>query len=211
MSFEIKSDGVDVAAIMEAIRKRIEEKKKGLYTDEELQAIAEHRLDAVLDAHDFNPDLIKDFRAEPLRWNFLFDPETIYRSSRGEWAASSRRSRRVLRPLQKLFWNPNPMIYALSRQSDLNNYYVHLLHNLSLELTRLNLEVQDLKNRNLQLQGRLETCWPGARRPSSRWSSTATTPTPAEKRRRANEPCAWPSWSSATGSTSRGAPSTTAG
>ena len=48
------------------------------------------------------------------------------------------------------------MIYALSRQSDLNNYYVHLLHNLSLELTRLNLEVQDLKNRNLQLQGRLE-------------------------------------------------------
>jgi hypothetical protein len=50
----------------------------------------------------------------------------------------------------------NPMISALSRQSDLNNYYVHLLHNLALELTRLNLEVQELKNRNLQLQGRLE-------------------------------------------------------
>jgi hypothetical protein len=64
--------------------------------------------------------------------------------------------RALLRPVQKLFWNPNPMIYALSRQSDLNNYYVHLLHNLSLELTRLNLEVQDLKNRNLQMQGRLE-------------------------------------------------------
>jgi hypothetical protein len=64
--------------------------------------------------------------------------------------------RRVLRPLQKLFWNPSPMIYALSRQSDLNNYYVHLLHNLSLELTRLNLEVTELKNRNLQLQGRVD-------------------------------------------------------
>ena len=62
----------------------------------------------------------------------------------------------MLRPVQKLFWNPNPMIYALSRQSDLNGYYVHLLHNLSLELTRLNLEIQDLKNRNLQLQGRLD-------------------------------------------------------
>jgi hypothetical protein len=156
MSFEIKAEGVDVAEIMEAIRKRIEEKKRGLYTDEELKAIAEHRLDAVLDAHDFNPDLIKDFRAHPAAWNFRFDPETIYRSSRGGVGTLLGAVRRLLRPLQKLFWNPNPMIYALSRQSDLNNYYVHLLHNLALELTRLNLEIQDLKNRNLQLQGRLE-------------------------------------------------------
>jgi hypothetical protein len=48
------------------------------------------------------------------------------------------------------------MISALSRQSDLNKYYVHLLHNLALEVTRLNLEVQELKNRNLQLQGRID-------------------------------------------------------
>ena len=48
------------------------------------------------------------------------------------------------------------MIAALSRQSDLNAYYVHLLHNLAVEVTKLNLEVQELKNRALQLQGRLE-------------------------------------------------------
>jgi len=156
MSFEIKSDDVDVAAIMEAIRKRIEEKKKGLYTEEEIQEIAEHRLDAVLDAHDFNSDLISDFRSQPARWNFRFDPETIYRSSRGPVGRVLGGLRSLLKPVQKLFWNPNPMIHALSRQSDLNRYYVHLLHNLALELTRLNLEMQDLKNRNLQLQGRLE-------------------------------------------------------
>jgi hypothetical protein len=156
MTFEIKSADVDVAALMEAIRKRIEEKKKGLYTDAEIQEIAEHRLDAVLDAHDFNPDLIKDFRTSPGRWNFLFDKDTIYGSSRGLVGTVLATIRGLLRPVQKLFWNPNPMIYALSRQSDLNNYYVHLLHNLSLELTRLNLEVQELKNRNLQMQGRLE-------------------------------------------------------
>ena len=156
MSFEIKSADVDVAALMEAIRKRIEEKKKGLYTDAEIKQIAEHRLDAVLDAHDFNPDLITDFRTSPGSWNFLFDKDTIYGSSRGFVGTVLTTIRALLRPVQKLFWNPNPMIYALSRQSDLNNYYVHLLHNLSLELTRLNLEVQDLKNRNLQMQGRLE-------------------------------------------------------
>jgi hypothetical protein len=156
VSFEIKSGDVDVDAIMRMIRKRIEEKKQGLYTDEEIREIAEHRLDAVLDAHEFNSDFIADFRAQQGRWNYHFGPETIYRSSRGGVGGVLEGIRRVLRPIQKLFWNPNPMISALSRQSDLNTYYVHLLHNLAVEITKLNLEVQDLKNRNLQLQGRLE-------------------------------------------------------
>ncbi len=34
MTFEIKAKDVDVEAIMAAIRKRIEEKKRGLYTEE---------------------------------------------------------------------------------------------------------------------------------------------------------------------------------
>ena len=156
MTFEIGAEGVDVEAIMRSIRKRIEEKKQGLYTEEELREIAEHRLDAVLDAHEFNSDFVADFRADPARWNFSFEPETIYRSSRGAVGQALRAVRRLLSPVQKLFWNPNPMISALSRQSDLNSYFVHLLHNLAVEITRLNLEVQDLKNRNLQLQGRLE-------------------------------------------------------
>jgi hypothetical protein len=58
--------------------------------------------------------------------------------------------------VQKLFWNSTPLIAALSRQSDLNRTYVHLLHNMALALTRQDLEIHDLKNRLLQLQGRLE-------------------------------------------------------
>src|SRR5688572_9949258 len=156
MTIEIKGDGVSVDEIMRAVRKRIEEKRQTLYTDEEIKAIAEHRLDAVLDAHDFNSDFIADFRAEPVRWNYAFAPETIYRSSRGFVGRALETARRALKPVQKLFWNPNPMIAALSRQSDLNAYYVHLLHNMAVEMTKLNLEIQDLKNRVLQLQGRLE-------------------------------------------------------
>jgi hypothetical protein len=156
MSFEIKSEDVDVEAIMRSIRKRIEEKRRGLYTDEEIREIANHRLDAVLDAHEFNSDFISDFRAEPSRWNFQFGADTVYRSSRGAVGRLLAFVRGALKPVQKLFWNPNPMIAALSRQSDLNAYYVHLLHSLAVEITKLNLEVQDLKNRNLELQGRLE-------------------------------------------------------
>jgi len=85
--------------------------------------------------------------------------------------------RRILRPVQKLFWNPTPMISALSRQSDLNTYYVHLLHNMVGELTRLNLEVQELKNRALQLQARLDL---QARR-RRRWRRCWTSATAARR------------------------------
>jgi hypothetical protein len=156
MSNEPLAGEPSVDEIMRLVRKRIEEKRQTLYSDDEIRAIAEHRLDAVLDAHDFNSDFIADFRSEPVRWNYQFGPDTLYRSSRGFVGRALETARRFLRPLQKLVWNPNPMIAALSRQADLNAYYVHLLHNMAVELTKLNLEVQDLKNRVLQLQGRLE-------------------------------------------------------
>jgi hypothetical protein len=157
MTFQIKAAGVDVEAIMREIRERIDEKRrKGLLTDAEVREIAEHPLEGVLEAHDFKPDLLSEFREQPERWNFVFDADMLYRSSRGAAGRALEAVRRLLRPVQKLFWNPTPMIAALSRQSDLNTYYVHLLHNLSAELTRLNLEVQELKNRALQLQARLE-------------------------------------------------------
>jgi len=157
MSFQIRDAGVNVEEVMRQIRERIEEKRrKGLLTDAEVREIAEHRLEGVLYAHDFKPDLLAEFRNHPERWNYSFDSGTPYRSSRGGAGRVLEAVRRALRPVQKLFWNPTPMISALSRQSDLNTYYVHLLNNMALELTRLNLEVQELKHRALQLEARLE-------------------------------------------------------
>jgi hypothetical protein len=156
MSFEIKADGVDVERIRRAILEQIETKKGDLYSGEELAALAERGLEAVLRAGELRGGLLEDFQARDGQWNYSFDTETVYRSSRGVVGQALEAIRRVLRPVQKLFWNPNPMISALSRQSDLNRYYVHLLHNLVLELSRLNLELQELRNRNLQLSGRVE-------------------------------------------------------
>jgi len=157
VSFEIKAEGVDVAQVMRVIRERIAEKKRqGLYTDEELREIAGRPLEPVLDPHQLRSGLLEELLAGPERWNYAFDPQSIYRSSRGGVGKLLEAVRRWLRPLQRLFWNPTPMISALSRQADLNTTYVHLIHNVALEMTRLNLEVVDLKNRVLQLQGRLE-------------------------------------------------------
>jgi hypothetical protein len=156
MSIEIESKDVDVRKIMAEIRERIAEKKRGLYTDEEIREIAERKLEAVLETRQFNPDFLKDFKTKSEIWNYTFDPETIYKTSRGGVGGFLGTIRNILRPIQKLFWNPTPMIAALSRQSDLNLYSVQMLHNLTLELTRLNLEVQELRARLQQTDATLE-------------------------------------------------------
>ena len=157
MSFEIRSGDVDPEAVLAEIRRRIEEKKRsGLLTDAEIAGIAGHRLQPVLDPSELRSRMLAEFRTHRERWNYTFDPETVYRSSRGAVGALLLGVRRLLRPIQKLFWNPTPMIAALSRQSELNDLYLDLLHSFAVEVTRLNLEVTGLKNRVLELQARLD-------------------------------------------------------
>ncbi len=147
MTFEIHAEGVDVEQ---------EKKKAGLLTDEEVREVAAHPLRPVLHPHDLKSGLLPELLEQPSRWNFTFDAETLYRSSRGGAGRALESVRRWLRPVQKLFWNPTPLIAALSRQKDVNAAYAHLLHNLVLEMTRLNLELVDLRSRTLELQERLE-------------------------------------------------------
>ena len=154
MSFEIEGGGLEAGRLLAEVHRRIEERRaSGLYSEEELRYIAERPLEPVLRAREVSAALLEEFRARDAQWNYSFDPESIYRTSRGGFLATARR---LLRPVQKLFWNPTPMIAALSRQKDVNTAYAHLLHNLVLEVTRLNLEIVDLKNRSLQLQSRLD-------------------------------------------------------
>jgi hypothetical protein len=146
-TFSAKGTDIDVETIMSDIRKKIGEKRKGLYTEEEVKEIAEMKLDAVLDASEFNSDFVTAFRDRDAQWNFSFGPETIYASSRGVSGSIIRWARKLLNPVLKLFFNPNPVISSLSRQSDLNRYYAQLLHNMALEMTKMNLEMTNLKAR----------------------------------------------------------------
>jgi hypothetical protein len=156
MSFEVKADGVDLFQLLADVHRRVAERQQGLYSDEELRYIAERPLEGVLTGQELRADLVEEFRARDSSWNFSFAPDTLYRSSHGVAGRALESLRRLLRPVQKLFWNPSPMISALSRQADLNRFYVQLLHNLVLETSRLNLEAQELRSRNLHLAGRLE-------------------------------------------------------
>jgi hypothetical protein len=103
-TFTIKGSEIDVESIMGNIRKRVEEKRKGMYTEEEIREIAEMKLDAVLDASEFNSDFVTAFRSRDEQWNYRFDPETIYASSRGGTGGLIRIARRMLNPVLKLFY-----------------------------------------------------------------------------------------------------------
>lgn len=173
--FSIRSDSVDVDEIMTQIRARIREKRGVDYTEEELRQLAAVKLEKFLDPTRVRSDLISHYRrlrepggaAEAPPENYAFDDHLVYGSARGGSGAIITRVRRLLNPVLKLFFNPNPIIQVLNRQSAINAYYreefdrtaalnYELIHNLVLEVTRLGIEAKNLKMRMESLSGRLD-------------------------------------------------------
>jgi len=161
--FSVRSDNVDVEQIMKQIRARIRDKRGVDYTEDEVRELANVKLEKFLDPKGVRSDLLQQYRASretpDAPRNFAFEDTTLYASSR----PLLRTIRRLLNPLLKLFFNPNPMIEALHIQSRLNDsynrseaLYYELVHNLVLETTRLGLEVKSLKMRLESIASRLD-------------------------------------------------------
>jgi len=163
--FTIRADSVDVEQIMRQIRARIREKRGVDYTEQQIRELATVKLERFLDAGSVRSDLLQHFRQGPAPDlpNYSFEDATLFESHR----APVRWARRLLRPLLKLFFNPNPLIQALHIQSKVNSelarsFQQHaelsyeVLHNLVVELTRLGVEVRNLKMRAESLSSRLD-------------------------------------------------------
>ena len=168
--FNVRSDSVDVEQIMRQIRARIREKRGADYTEAELQQLATVKLERFLDPRGLRSDLVDQFRrhrtvsAEPPKYDF--EDTTLYDTHRG----ALRTVRRLLNPILKLFINPNPLIHALHVQKQVNDefhkrfrareemdpLFYEVIHNLVVEITRLGIEVQNLKMRVESLSSRLD-------------------------------------------------------
>jgi len=174
--FNVRSDSVNVEQIMEQIRARIREKRGVDYTEQQIRELAAVKLEKFLDPRGVRSDLLEQFRkAKPAYEppdlpNFAFEDATLFESHRGpiRWI------RKLLLPILKLFFNPNPLIQALHIQSRLNTMnaerearheatrrqmdqlYYELIHNLVIETTRLGIEVKNLKMRIESISSRLE-------------------------------------------------------
>ena len=160
--FQIRSDNVDVEQIMRQIRSRIREKRGVDYTEEEVRELARVKLEKFLDPRGVRSDLIEQFRRkreQSLPPNFKFEDTTLFETHRG----FLRFMRKLLRPILKLFFNPQPIADALNIQSKLNAQqaaleplYYEVIHNLVVETTRLGIEVKNLKMRVESMSSRLD-------------------------------------------------------
>lgn len=165
--FTIRADSVDVEQIMRQIRTRIRDKRGVDYTEQQIQELAAVKLERFLDPQGVRSDLLEQFRRarseqEPPPSNYAFEDTTLYESNRG----MIRGIRRLFQPILKLFFNPNPLIQALHIQAELNQLYerraerealyYELIHNLAVELTRLGIDVKNLKMRLESMASRLD-------------------------------------------------------
>src|SRR5262252_1703219 len=174
--FSVRSDSVNVEQIMEQIRARIRDKRGVDYTEQQIRELAAVKLEKFLDPRGVRSDLLEQFRkAQPAYEppelpNFAFEEATLFETHR----APIRWLRKLLLPILKLFFNPNPLIQALHIQSRLNTMnaerearreaarrqldqlYYELIHNLVLETTRLGIDVKNLKMRLESVSSRLE-------------------------------------------------------
>lgn len=174
--FNVRSDAVNVEQIMEQIRARIREKRGVDYTEAQIRELAGVKLEKFLDPRGVRSDLLEQFRraqppyAPPELPNFAFEEDTLFESTRGPLRAI----RKLLRPLLKLFFNPNPLIQALHIQSKLNagvaereaqrdaaryafdQLHYEVMHNLVIETTRIGIEVKNMTMRLESLASRLE-------------------------------------------------------
>ena len=181
--FNIRSESVDVEQIMRQIRSRIQEKRGADYTEEQVRELATVRLEKFLDPKNLRSDLLEQFRRSrpaiqddppPVQAPYEFNDETLFASHRGPL----RFMRRLLKPILKLFFNPNTLNQILHTQAQFNvdmlkreqrrriefersraewnALYYEVLHNLVLETTRNGIELKNLKMRVEALASRLD-------------------------------------------------------
>lgn len=160
--FSIRSDGVDVEQIMRQIRARIRSKRGADYTEDEIRRLANAKLETFMDSSRVRSELLEAFRRartdEPTP-NYAFEDHTIFETHRPLLGFI----RRLLRPILKLFFNPNPIAEALHIQAELNAkqartepLYYEVIHNLVVETTRLGIEVRNLKMQVESIASRLD-------------------------------------------------------
>ena len=175
-------DEVDVEQIMRDIRGRIAQRQGIDLSTQQIQDLAARRLESILDPRTIKPSLLDALRrtagaapegsADQVRNEpaFTFEDTTIYDSHRG----ALRLIRRLLNPLLKLFFNPNPLIQALHlqarlnveaaerdadrdrRQTEWNALHYEIVQRLVTEVSRVSLELKPLSMRVDSLDAKVD-------------------------------------------------------
>ena len=162
--FNIQSESIDVEQIMQQVRSRVRDKRGQDYTEAEIRKLANVKLERFLNPHDVRSDLVKHYRqrqnqpeGEATPDPDDFDVDSIYRSARpGVPGKLLFWIRKRLNFILKFFVNPVPITDALHSQQQLNRLNFELMNNLVVEMTRLAIEMKNLKMRVESIAARLD-------------------------------------------------------
>ena len=112
--FQVRSDAVDVEQIMRQIRSRIREKRGADYTEQEIQELANVKLEKFLDPRGIRSNLVQDFRRNrvitPAPPTVGIGDIDVFGSPR----AMLQSIRKLLSPILRLFFSPTPMVHAIN-------------------------------------------------------------------------------------------------
>jgi hypothetical protein len=171
---------VDVEQLMRDIRARIVQRHGIELSTPQIQELAARRLEAILDPRTLNTTLTEQLRRNAaaradvqlpkIESGYAFDDFTLFETHRGVL----RFIRRLLKPILKLFFNPNPLVHALNtqarlnkeaaeretererRQAEWNALHYEILGRLVTEVSRASIEMQALSARAESLTTRVD-------------------------------------------------------
>jgi len=129
-----KADTINVDQIVREIKTRIAQRHGIDLSSSQIQELAARRLEAILDPRTLKPSLLDQLRqnagapaaiapVEPAP-AYEFEDHTIFDTHNGLLRAL----RNLLKPILKLFFNPNPISHALNAQARLNRAILLLLN-----------------------------------------------------------------------------------
>ncbi len=149
--FDTRTDSVDVTRLMERIRRGIRDQRGGDDAERQARELAEVTLERCLEPLRTGAHLVEHNRrlTPPGRFDrdgqgrslapepFEFDENTVYvSSSGGTMGKLIYLIRKLLNPILRLFFNPDPIILAMVRQAEINSRLLDLLDRVNTELER---------------------------------------------------------------------------
>ena len=141
---------VDVTRVMERIRREIRDQRGAGDTERQARELAGATLDRCLEPLRTGSDAVERNRrlTPPGRFDrdgegrslapepFEFNEDTVYVSSRGTMGKLLYLIRKLLNPVLRLFFNPDPIILAMMRQAEINSRLLDLLDRVNAEFER---------------------------------------------------------------------------
>ena len=175
-----RADTINVDQIVREIKARIAQRHGIDLSSSQIQELAARRLEAILDPRTLKPSLLDQLRqnagapaaiapVEPAP-AYEFEDHTIFDTHNGLLRAL----RNLLKPILKLFFNPNPISHALNAQARLNKeaasremerertqsewnaLHYTLVQRLVTEIARTSIEMQSLTLRVESLSTRVD-------------------------------------------------------